>query len=429
MTDLLVRKLTKPLDATLVAPPCKYYTHRAFILGSLADGETTVLGTSDADDNMSTVRAISALGAKVERIQGGYKVRGGPYQTPDDVINVGNSGTTIQFMMGLASTAPGTTVFTGDASIRRRPFGPLIDALNRWGVPCWSTRGNGLAPIVVQSHRGLKPVVEASGWISQWISALILLAPFAGRDVEVRVLDHVDAPTYVRSTIYAMEVFGVHVHESDDFRRFLIPSGQRFRPATFFIPGDFALAAYGLVAAALGGGRVVYHNLDIDSIQAEKGIIPFLQQMGADLHIDARAKTVELRGGRRLKAIEWDGNDTPDVVPIMTLACALAEGKSTIYNIAQLKVKESDRLSEMLQLNKMGAKVEAFDDRLVIHGVDGLHGATMDSVADHRLAMTWTIAGGLAEGETVVRDVDVAAVSYPAFLDDMERLGMCFERR
>ncbi len=254
MTDLLVRKLTSPLNAELVAPPCKYYTHRAFILGSLADGETTVLGTSDADDNMSTVRAICALGARVEKIQGGYKVFGGPYQTPDDVINVGNSGTTIQFMMGLASTAPGTTVFTGDASIRRRPVGPLIDALNRWGVPCWSTRGNGLAPIVVQSHRGLKPVVETSGWISQWVSALLLLAPFAGRDVEVRVLDRVDAPTYVRSTIFAMEVFGVRVHESDDFCRFFIPSGQRFSPATFVVPGDFALAAYGLVAAGAERG-------------------------------------------------------------------------------------------------------------------------------------------------------------------------------
>ncbi len=174
---------------------------------------------------------------------------------------------------------------------------------------------------------------------------------------------------------------------------------------------------------------MVYHNLDANSIQAEKGIVPFLQQMGADLRVDAEAKTVELRGGGRLRAIEWDGNDTPDVVPIMTLACALAEGTSTIYNIAQLKVKESDRLSEMLQLNKMGARVEALDDRLVIHGVDKLAGATLDSASDHRLAMTWTVAGSLAEGETVVRDVDVAAVSYPAFLDDMERLGMRFERR
>jgi len=429
MADLLVRKLTGHLDAEIEAPPCKYYTHRAFILGSLAKGETTITGTSDAEDNMSTVRVIRAFGARVERIHGGYKVWGGPYQTPDNVIDVGNSGTTIQFMMGLASTAPGTSVFTGDQSIRRRPFGPLIDALNRWGVPCWSTRGTGQAPIVVQPHKGLKPVVESSGWISQWISSLVLLAPFAGRDAEVRVVDALDSPTYVRTTIYMMDLFGVRVHASDDFRTFCIPTGQHFTPATFRIPGDFALAAYGFVAAALAGGRVRYTNLDINSIQAEKGIIPFLQGMGADLRIDAESKSIELVGGRPLKAIEWDGNDSPDVVPIMTLACALARGKSTIYNIAQLRVKESDRLAEMRQLNKMGARVEVFEDRLEIRGVDRLHGAELDSAYDHRLAMTWTIAGSLAEGETLVKDVDVAAVSYPAFLSDMERLGLKFERR
>ncbi len=428
MTDMLVRKLKEPLDADLVAPACKYYTHRAFILGSLAEGETTVTGTSDADDNMSTVRAIRALGAEVEKIPGGYKVWGGPYQTPDNVIDIGNSGTTIQFMMGLASTAPGTTVFTGDASIRRRPFGPLMDALNRWGVPCWSTRGGGLAPIVVEPNQGLKPVVETSGWISQWVSSHILLAPFAGQDVTVRVTTPTDAPTYVRLTMSMMAQCGVHAEADDDCRLFSIPAPQKFKPAEFHIPGDFALAAYGLVAAAVMDGRVMYTNLDINSIQAEKGIIPFLQKMGADLRIDAEAKTIELRGGRRLRAIEWDGNDSPDVIPAMVLACVLARGKSRLYNIAQLRAKESNRLVEMLQLNSMGARVVEIEDGLEIEGVDSLHGATLDSAFDHRLAMTWMVAGCAADGETIVKGVEAASVSYPDFLADMKILGADFER-
>jgi len=428
MADMLVRKLKEPLDAELTAPACKYYTHRAFILGSLAEGETTILGTSDADDNMSTVRAIRGLGARVERMQGGYRVWGGPYHTPDDVINVGNSGTTIQFMLGLASTAPGTTVFTGDDSIRRRPFGPLLEALQKWGVPCWSTRGNGMAPIVVRQNLGLKPVAETSGWISQWVSSLVLLAPSAGQDVTVRVTTPADSPTYVAITMSMMAQCGVRVEHSDDYRTFSIPAPQRFRPTAFHVPGDFALAAYGLVAAAILGGRVKYTNLDINSIQAEKGIIPFLQQMGADLRIDADAKTIELQGGKRLKAVEWDGNDSPDVIPIMVLACALAEGKSRLYNIAQLRAKESNRLAEMLQLNQMGAKVRELEDGLEVDGVAKLHGASLDSVFDHRLAMTWTIAGSVAEGETLVKGVEAATVSYPDFLPDMRILGVDFQR-
>jgi 3-phosphoshikimate 1-carboxyvinyltransferase len=427
MADMLVRKLKKALDAELVAPACKYYTHRAFILGSLAEGETTVLGTSDADDNMSTVRAIRGLGARVEQIPGGYKVWGGSYRTPDDIINVGNSGTTIQFMLGLASTAPGTTVFTGDGSIRCRPFGPLNEALQKWGVPCWSTRGNGMAPIVVRKNEGLKPVAETSGWISQWVSSLVLLAPFAGQDVIVRVTTPADSPTYVQITMSMMAQCGVRVERSDDCRVYSIPAPQKFHPTTFQIPGDFALAAYGLVAAAITGGRVKYTNLDINSIQAEKGIIPFLQEMGADLRIDAEAKMIELHGGRRLRAIDWDGNDSPDVIPIMALACALAEGKSRLFNIAQLRAKESNRLAEMLQLNKMGAQVREMEDGLEIEGVDRLHGAAMDSVFDHRLAMTWMIAGCAAEVETVVKGVEAASISYPDFLRDMKMLGADFE--
>jgi 3-phosphoshikimate 1-carboxyvinyltransferase len=426
---MLVRKLKLPLDAELVAPACKYYTHRAFILGSLAEGETTILGTSDADDNMSTVRAIRGLGARVERIPGGYRVLGGSYQTPNDVINVGNSGTTIQFMLGLASTAPGTTVFTGDDSIRRRPFGPLLEALNGWGVPCWSTRGNGMAPLVVSKNLGLKPVVETSGWISQWVSALVLLAPFAEQDVTIQVTTPIDAPSYVRITMDMMGQCGVTVQHVDGCRSYSIPAPQIFRPTTFQIPGDFALAAYGLVATALIGGCVKYANLDIDSIQAEKGIITFLQRMGCDLRLDAAAKTVELHGGQRLRAIEWDGNDTPDVIPIMTLACALAKGKSRLFNIAQLRAKESNRLAEMLQLNRMGAKVKETEDGLEIEGVDRLYGAELDSVSDHRMAMTWVVAGSVAEGETVVKGVEAASVSYPDFLQDMNTLAVDFQPR
>ena len=424
MSDLLVRKAKGGFEGTMEAPPAKYYTHRAFIFGSLAEGVTTVLNTSDAADNMSTAHALRLLGTQIERIENGYQVTGGPYRTPDDVLDVGNSGSTITFLMGLASTAPGTCVFTGDHTLRKRPLGPLLEAMNNWGVPCWSTRNNGLPPIVVQHHKELKPVVEVNGFISQYVSSVIMLAPFAGKDVTVRVLGRLNEPTYIATTIYAMGQFGVRVIPAEDYQSFTIPAGQTFRPITFEVPGDFALAAYGLAVAALTGSRLTYTNLDINSIQAEKGFITFLQEMGADLTIDAEAKTVTIRGGKRLKGIEWDGNDTPDMVPLMSVLCALAEGKSRIYNVEQVRYKESNRVTEMLQLNKMGARVSELRDGLAFEGVEKLHGARMISQHDHRLAMAWVVAGLMAEGETYVTEAEVAAISYPDFLKDMKRLGM-----
>jgi 3-phosphoshikimate 1-carboxyvinyltransferase len=222
---------------------------------------------------------------------------------------------------------------------------------------------------------------------------------------------------------------GIEVSASDDYRSYLVPAPQKFHPAHFRVPGDFALAAYALVVAALSGGRVKCTNLDSTSIQAEKGILTFLQQMGADLVIDQDAQSVEVSGGSRLVGIEWDGNDTPDSVPLMTLVAALAKGRSTIHNVSQLRAKESDRLAAMLQLNRMGARISVFDDRLEIDGVETLYGSELDSMWDHRLAMTWTIAGAVAEGETLVRGVDSAAVSYPDFLRDMRSLGLDYEER
>ena len=142
MSDLVIHKAA-PFDGRMVAPPSKYHTHRAFVLASLAEGESFVTGTSESLDNMATVRALAMFGTRFERTPDGYRVWGGPYQTPEDVLDVGNSGSTIHFLLALASTAPGAVIFTGDASIRSRPQKPYVEALNRWGIEVWSTRGDG----------------------------------------------------------------------------------------------------------------------------------------------------------------------------------------------------------------------------------------------------------------------------------------------
>jgi 3-phosphoshikimate 1-carboxyvinyltransferase len=428
VSDLIVRK-TAPFDETMVAPPSKYHTHRAFILASVAEGESLIAGTSESLDNLATAQCLSLLGAHFERTSGGYRVSGGPYQTPDDVLDAGNSGSTIHFLLALSSTAPGTVIFTGDVSIRSRPQKPYIEALNRWGIDAWSTRGDGRPPIVVRHRdpRTLGRSVEVDGLISPWTTGLILLAPLTGHEVGVTVTGAVQESTYVAMTIAMMNDFGVQVIASPDRRSYVVPGGQRYTPTTVLIPGDIALASFGLALAALTGSHLVCSNLNLSIPHPEAAIVVALQRMGADLRIEPDARTVEITGGRRLKGIEMDCSDSPDMVPVLSVLLALAEGKSRITNVRQLRYKESDRLATICQLNKMGARVRERGDGLEFEGVERLHGADINSFHDHRVQMSFVVAGSIAEGTTRVSEAQAAGVSYPGFIKDMKSLGVSVE--
>jgi len=428
MSYLAIQKM-ESFTGTLVAPPSKYHTHRAFILASLAEGESVITGTSESLDNMSTVRCLTKLGTRFQKISDGYTVRGGAYQTPDDVLDVGNSGSTIHFLLALASTVPGAVVFTGDDSIRSRPQKQYLDALNRWGIQAFSTRGDGRPPIVVthRDPRTLPADVEVDGLISPWTTGLILLAPFTGHDVTVRVTGAIQEASYVAMTVDMLTRFNIRVETAADRATYFVPGGQTYRPAPIHIPGDIALASFGLALAALSGSRITYENIDLSIVHPEAAIVPALQRMGADVRIDARARTLEIVGGRRLQGIEVDCGDAPDMVPVLSVLLALAKGRSRIYNAAQLRYKECDRLAAMTQLNKMGARVTETADGLEFEGVEQLHGATIDSFKDHRVQMSFAVAGCVADGVTYVSDAQAAGVSYPGFIRDIKNLGAKIE--
>ncbi len=430
MSNLIVKQLGEPIDGILVAPPSKYHTHRAFVLAALAKGKSTITGISESLDNMSTVNCLSLLGTEFETVDGGYRVSGGSFKTPADILDAGNSGSTVHFLLGVATTAPGTTVFTGDVSLRSRPLNPYIQALQEWGIDLWSTQGNGRLPIVIrhQDPNTLPKSVEVNGLISPWATGLILLAPFTGHDVTVTIEDgKLNEGGYTILMMRMMESFGVQTEAAPNRASFFVPGGQQYKPAQITIPGDIALASFGLVLAAISGSRVKYTNLDLSVYHPEAKIIDVLQKMGADIRIDATAKTVEVVGGRRLKGVVVDSNDAPDMVPILSVLLALAEGESQIINVEQLRIKECDRLTAMAQLNKMGARVTERKDGLIFQGVEKLHGAQIDSMHDHRVLMSFFVAGCVADNETIITEPGAAAVSYPAFLQDIKRLGADFQ--
>lgn len=426
----MVHPLKKTLEGVLKAPPSKYHTHRGLILGALARGTSTITGISKSLDNLSTLRCLSLLGTSYIPIEGGYHIIGESFHTPSDVLNSGNSGSTVNFLLGLAATVPGTTVFTGDDSLRSRPLGPYIEALNRWGIKVWSTQSNGLLPVVIQ-HTDITKLpgrVLVNGLISPWTTGLILMAPFTGHDVTVEIENgKLNEGSYTILMIKMMKAFGIKVEYPENRSTFFIPGGQNYHTAEVEVPGDIALASFGLVLAALSNSHIRYTNLDLSIYHPEVKIIEALQTMGADVRIDANAKTVDVYGGKLLKGIVVDCNDAPDMVPVLSVLLALGEGESRIINAEQLRYKECDRLMAMTQLNKMGAEITETADGLVFQGVKKLHGASVDSFHDHRVLMSFVIAGLVADSPLTITDPDAAAVSYPGFLKDISDLGANFQ--
>lgn len=425
MTGVRIKR-AQPFDARLVAPPSKYHTHRALILASLAEGTSSISGTSESLDNLSTLRCLELFGTRFARNQEGYLVHGGPYNTPEEILDVGNSGSTLHFLMGVGSSAKGTVVFTGDESLRKRPLEPYLDALNRWGIEAWSTRGNGRPPVVVK-HRdptGLASEIKVDGLISQWTTGLVLHAPLTGHDVAVHVKGKIQEPSYVEMTTAMMRQFGVIVKTSPNRRSYFIQGGQKYVPAQVTIPGDIALASFGLALAVLTGSHLIYENIHLEVVHPEGAFVRALEEMGASLKIDRQAGTIESSREKQLDGITFDCGDAPDMVPILSVLLALARGTSRITNAAQLRYKESNRLQAMCQLNRMGANVQETEDGLLFQGVDRLHGATLDAMHDHRVAMSLIVAGCVADGTTEVIGAESASVSYPGFLRDLRSIGV-----
>ncbi len=411
------------LEGAVSAPPSKSYTHRAFIISTLADGKSEISNPLLSRDTLATIRACEALGAEIEKSGGEvWRVSGSPSpKTPDDVINVDNSGTTIRIMTAVSALAPGFTVLTGDASVRQRPMGPLIKSLEDLGVKCFSTRGDNKPPIVVRGGGIRGGETRIPGHISsQFISALLIACPLAENETRIVFTSELKSEPYLEMTIEYLNLFGGSV-EYNPGSGLIIPSRQTFSPTSVKIPGDFSSASFILAAAAITSSDVRVTNLDMNTAQGDKRIVDVLLEMGADLEVGENY--VRVMGGGKLKGISFDCGNNPDLLPVIAVLGSFAEGKTEIFNAQHVRYKESDRISSMArELSKMGVRISEKPDGLTIFG-GRVRGAHVDSHDDHRVFMALTIAALAAEGETTISGVESVDVSYPSFLNDMMSLG------
>ncbi|MBS1879413.1 MAG: 3-phosphoshikimate 1-carboxyvinyltransferase [Actinobacteria bacterium] len=424
---LYVRETKSRLQGAIPVPSSKYHAHRALILASLAPGTTRIVGRTAARHVRSTIDVLTGLGTGVEPTGEGFLVHGGPYRPVREEVSVGSSGTTLYFMIGLASLADRAVTISGQKYFQRRPVGPLLDALGELGVDLAAT--NATPPITIQPRRPSGGTVRIAGTLSQWISGLLIVAPFATGPTVVEVEGELNEQPYVELTVEMMRDFGLEVDVADDWRRFEIAGGQEARPTEVTLPPDIGSAAFGLAATALHPSDVAFPGLTETSSanldHPEAHFIDVVAEMGLPLELDERGRVHVRHDGIRLRGVEVDCRPMPDMLPVLAAMGQFADGETVFHNVEHVRLKESDRVVSMLQLNRMGGDVEVVDGELVVRGIEGeLCGSPLSSFNDHRVHMALTIAASRARGESSLTYPHAYRISYPSFLDDMRAIGL-----
>ena len=424
---LYVRETKSRLHGEIPVPSSKYHAHRALILASLAPGTTRIVGRTAARHVRSTIDVLTGLGTAVEPTQDGFLVSGGPYRPNRQEVSVGSSGTTLYFMIGLASLADRPVTLTGQKYFQRRPVGPLLDALGELGIDLVAAHAT--PPITVQPKRPSGGTVRIAGTLSQWISGLLVVAPFATGPTVVEVEGELNERPYVELTVRMMRDFGLEVEVAEDWRRFEVAGGQEARPAEVTLPPDIGSAAFGLAATALHPADVAFPGLTETSAaridHPEAHFMDVIAEMGMPLELDQRGRVHIRHDGLRLRGVEVDCRPMPDMLPVLAAMGQFAEGETRFRNVGHVRLKESDRVVSMLQLNRMGGDVEVVDGELVVRGIEGeLTGSPLSSFNDHRVHMALTIAASRADGESSLTYPHAYRISYPDFLDDMRAIGL-----
>ena len=402
-----------PLRGTIRVPGDKSISHRALLLGALAEGTSTVRGLSPGDDVARTRAAVEAMGAVVD----GYTITGGRARLhePAQVLDVGNSGTSIRLLAGLCAGFPWLSVLAGDDSIARRPMERVTQPLRMMGAQVDGRDGGRFPPLVVRGGdlRGIDYAVPMAS--AQVKSALLLAGVGATGETVVREISATRAHTeeMLAACGAAIEVDGLTVR--------LLPSV--LKPFELDVPGDPSQAAFWVVAACIVPGSDVTVE-DVYLGPARAGFLDVLRRMGADIDVDPAAGTIRARSCA-LRAVNVAADEIPglDEIPALAVAAAMADGVTTFADVEELTVKESDRIATVTsELGALGARVEGGGGRLVIHGPSTLRSGAVHAHGDHRIAMAMAVAALAVDGETTIEGWDAVATSYPGFARDLELL-------
>jgi len=419
MKPRAIPRARKPLDGALRVPSSKSVTHRALVAASLAEGESTIVAPLEADDTLRTLAGLEALGVRAERAPGLWRIRGGPrYLAGGATLHLGDSGTSMRFLVALAALGRAGSTLDGSARLRERPVHDLVQALRSLGANVEDERGSLPVRAGGTSPRGGAVHVRADR-SSQFASALLLVGPALPRGLRLTLDPPAVSLPYVELTVQVMGAFGIAVERRSELEFGIAHSPYRARE--YRVEGDHSSASYFLAAAAIVGGRVRIDGVVPESRQPDARMGALLAAAGCE--VVSGPDWIEVLGGAPLRPFDLDVGQAPDLVPTLAVLAMFARGTSRLRNIGHLRDKESDRLAVIADnLSRLRCEARVVDEGLEIRGEPGrLRGATLVTSSDHRMAMAFAVAGLAVDG-VVIDDPACVSKSNPGFWEQIDTL-------
>jgi len=423
--DSIAIQPTGPVRGSIRPPGSKSITNRALVCAALAEGHSTLTGALASEDTQVMIESLRRLGLEIEHASEtgvvGVSGCGGRIPSPGAELYVANSGTSMRFLTALVALGRGSFRIDGTARMRQRPIQDLLDTLGQLGVSAVAESAGGCPPVVICAAGLPGGRAAVAGTISsQFLSGLLMAAPYAQQPVELAVSGELVSKPYVEMTIAVMRAFGA-VIEQQGLSWFSVPARQTYHARQYAVEPDASAASYFFAAAAVTGGEVTVEGLGRESIQGDVGFCLCLERMGCEVRYAENSITVARDPARPLRGIDVDMNAISDTVQTLGAVALVARGPTTITGVGHIRHKETDRIAALAgELSKLGATVQPRGDGLRI--VPGpLRGAEIETYDDHRMAMSLAIAG-LAVPGVVIRDPGCTAKTYPRFFDDLARL-------
>jgi 3-phosphoshikimate 1-carboxyvinyltransferase len=410
----------KIVDSEVIVPGSKSYTHRILIAAALSDGICTITNGLKSEDTLLTLDALRQMGIAIDVIDDRFIVHGekGRLRPCSDPVYLGNSGTSMRLLSAVAALGQGRYTLTGTKRMQERPIQDLLDGLVQMGVTARSINHTGCPPVEVNGGSISGGDVSLKcGVSSQFLSALLLVAPYTQNGVDINIIEGPVSKPYVDMTIDVMEEFGVKINR-DGYRSFAVAGGQIYRAGSYEVEPDCSQAGYFWAAAAITGSKIKVKGTTPKTRQGDVRFTQLLEYMGCKISYETDGISVT---GGPLSAVTADMADMPDMVPTLAVVAAFAEGTTKIENVAHLKAKESDRLGSVVhELSKMGIVASCSDTGMKIKG-GSPKGTKIDTYGDHRMAMSFAIAGLNVPG-IVIMDENCVEKSFPEFWNVFEGL-------
>jgi len=422
----LTLKPVKRIDGEVNLPGSKSLSNRALLIAALAEGTTTITNLLESDDTRHMLNALKALGVDYTLSEDGTECivtgNGGPFITTEPLeLFLGNAGTAMRPLAAALTLGEGEYVLTGEPRMKERPIGHLVDALRQAGANITYLENENYPPLKIIADGLAGGEVSIDGTVSsQFLTALLMAAPMAQNDMTITIKGELVSKPYIDITLDIMRIFGVEV-ENEDYARFQVKSGQRYRAVdSFMVEGDASSASYFLAAAAIKGGRVKVTGIGKKSVQGDVAFADVLAKMGANVKWGDDYIMVE-KG--ELHAVDMDFNHIPDAAMTIATTALFAEGTTTLRNIYNWRVKETDRLHAMAtELRKVGAEVEEGKDYLSVTPPAQLKHAAIDTYDDHRMAMCFSLLA-LDPVSVTINEPECTAKTFPTYFEVLESIS------